>query len=63
MDAHQNVTTKAMWTNDTLKVSRMEKSRRLDDSDADSDDSEDDDDGEKGVKRPSKGETTYLVLS
>ena len=47
-----------MWTNDTLKVSRTEKSRRLDDSDDDSDDSEDDDDndGDKGGKSPSKGE-------
>ena len=49
-----------MWTNDTLKVSRRETSRKLDDSDADSDDSEDDDndDGDKG----GKGEGKYLTL-
>ena len=49
-----------MWTNDTLKVSRMEKSRRLDDSDADSDDSVDD--GDKRGDSPSKGEGKYLTL-
>ena len=52
-----------MWTNDTLKVMRREKSRRLDDSDAGSDDSDDDEDDEdKGGKSPVKGEGEYLTL-
>ena len=51
-----------MWTNDTLKVTRREKSRRLGDSDTDSDESDDDDDdGDKGGESPAKGEGTYTA--